>query len=69
MSSIPGFTAEASLGRGETRFAGETSAAVRGAGEVVAHAITAQFAHRPPVDCDFLECDLSASGSLRCHCG
>jgi hypothetical protein len=69
MSSIPGFRAEASLDKSELRFVGETSKAGSNVGEVVAHAVTAQFiTHRPPVDCDFMECHRSG-GHLICWCG
>jgi hypothetical protein len=64
MSSIPGFTAETSLGRGEMRFVGETSAAVRGAGEVVAQARRVRY----PVDCDSMVCHQSR-GYWICYCG
>ena len=69
MYSIPGFTAQASLDKSEVGFVGEISKAVRSVGEVAAHAVTAQFiTHRPPVDCDFMEC-YQRGGYIICWCG
>jgi hypothetical protein len=64
--NIPGFTAEFSLN--------ETGAPYRilrihcSTESVPQHAITTQFIHRPPVDCDFMQCS-QQGGYIFCYCG
>ena len=62
---IPGFTAEISLCKTDELY--RTLGVQRSTESILQHAIAAQFIHRPPVDCDFLEC-YQASGYWLCYC-
>ena len=64
--NIPGFTAEFSLYETDELYrilnGHRSTESVRG------HAITAQFVHRPPVDCDEIVC-YQDKGNWVCYCG
>ena len=64
--NIPGFTAEVSLYKTDELY--RISAVHRSTESVPQHAITAQFIHRFPVDCDSITCS-QKNGYFVCHCG
>jgi hypothetical protein len=64
--SIPGFTADASLYKTDELY--RVGRNHRSTEPIPQHAITAQFVHIPPVDCDFVTC-YQQNGHFICYCG
>jgi hypothetical protein len=64
--NMPGFTAGFSLHKTDELY--RILRVHRSTESVPQHAITAQFIHRPPVDCDFMEC-YQVRGYFVCYCG